>query len=90
MDSSTPKAGDRIVDVRIEEDRLVVDFIDGRTLAVPLAWYPALLHGSPQARANWKLSAAGYGIHWPELDEDLSAQGLLLGLPSAHRRPLAA
>jgi hypothetical protein len=90
MNSSQPKAGDRIVDVRFDEDRLIVDFVDGRTLSVPLAWYPALLHGSVDHRAHWELSAGGYGIHWPDLDEDLSATGLLQGLPSARRRPLAA
>ena len=90
MSSSTPKASDRIVDVRFDEDRLFVDFADGRTLAVPLTWFPVLLHATPEARAKWELSAAGYGIHWPLLDEDLSAAGLLQGLPSVQRRPLAA
>ncbi|MEN9354757.1 MAG: hypothetical protein RL318_2082 [Fibrobacterota bacterium] len=90
MTSSMPKSGDKIVDVRFEEDRLVVDFLDGHTLAVPVAWYPALLHAHPQERANWELSAAGFGIHWPDLDEDLSAPGLLAGLPSVHKRSIAA
>jgi len=90
MSSSMPRTADRIVDVRFDEDRLAVDFVDGRTLAVPLAWFPILLHASPEARAHWEISAAGFGIHWPLLDEDLSAAGLLQGLPSVQRRPLAA
>lgn len=90
MHSSQPRIGDRIVDLRFDEDRLIVDFVDGRTLAVPLAWYPVLLHGSAEQRACWELSAGGYGVHWPQLDEDLSAMGLLQGIPSAQRRHLAA
>lgn len=90
MNSSMHRTADRIVDVRFEEERLVVDFLDGRTLAVPLALYPVLLHAMPEARANWEISAAGFGIHWPTLDEDLSAAGLLEGRPSVQRRPLAA
>ena len=90
MNSSTPRAGDRIVDVRFTEDRMSVDFLDGRALTVPLALYPSLLHGSPEARGHWELCAGGYGIHWSDLDEDLSAQGLLLGIPSARPRVAAA
>jgi len=90
MISSTPRVADRIIDVRFDEDRLHVDFLDGRSLAVPLAWFPVLLHAAPDERAKWELSAGGYGIHWPMLDEDLSAEGLLQGIPSVRRRPLAA
>jgi hypothetical protein len=85
-----PRTADRIVDVRFEDARLVVDFLDGRTLAVPLALFPVLLHATPDERAKWEISAAGFGIHWPTLDEDLSAIGLLQGRPSVQRRPLAA
>jgi hypothetical protein len=90
MSSSMPRTADRIVDVRFEDARLVVDFLDGRTLAVPLALFPVLLHATPDERAKWEISAAGFGIHWPTLDEDLSAIGLLQGRPSVQRRPLAA
>ena len=90
MVSSMLKASDRIADVRFDEDHLIVDFIDGRTLAVPLAWFPILLHATSEERKQWELSAAGFGIHWPLLDEDLSASGLLQGIPSVQRRPLAA
>ena len=66
----------------IREDSLVVELTDGRTISVPLAWYPRLLHGNPKERSNWRLIGAGEGIHWPELDEDLSIEGLIAGNPS--------
>jgi hypothetical protein len=66
----------------VTEDSLVVDLLDGRTISVPLAWYPRLLHGTPEERKRWQLIGNGEGIHWPDLDEDLSVEGLLLGRPS--------
>ena len=69
-------------DVHLTEHTLSVDLMDGRTFSVPLAWYPRLLHGTPQERQNWKVSGGGAGIHWPDLDEDLSTGGLLAGQPS--------
>jgi len=75
--------GERISDLHFTEDTLAVDLIDGRTIIVPLAWYPRLLDASPDQRNNWQLSGAGYGIHWPDLDEDLSTAGLLRGAPAA-------
>ena len=66
----------------VTEDSLVVDLLDGRTISVPLAWYPRLLHGTPEERNRWELIGNGEGIHWPHLDEDLSVDGLLLGRPS--------
>ena len=68
--------------VRVTEDALVVDLADGRTVTVPLAWYPRLLHGTPAERRNHRLIGLGEGIHWPDLDEDLSVEGLLAGCPS--------
>jgi hypothetical protein len=68
--------------VEISDDTLSVDLIDGRTVAVPLTWYPRLLHASPEERANWRLIGRGEGIHWPELDEDIQVAHLLLGIPS--------
>ncbi len=65
--------------VEVTDDSLVVDLVDGRTLMVPLTWYPRLAHGSPAERANWRLIGHGEGIHWPELDEDISLEGLLAG-----------
>ena len=77
-----PKAGERVMDVRVTDDAISVDLYDGRTITVPLAWYPRLLHATPSQRENWRISGAGYGIHWPDVDEDLSAQGLLQGAPA--------
>ncbi len=69
--------------VAVTESELVVELVDGRRLSVPLVWFPRLLHASEGARNNWQLLGDGEGIHWPEVDEDLSVRGLLLGVPSA-------
>ena len=76
--------------VSVTGDTLVVELTDGRSLSVPLAWYPRLLHATPEQRANWRIAGAGYGIHWPDLDEDLSTQGLLQGAPAPRGRAKAA
>jgi len=68
--------------ITVTEDTLVVDLVDGRTVSVPLLWYPRLAHGTPTERANWRLIGRGEGIHWPDLDEDISVAGLLAGRPS--------
>jgi len=67
------------LEVRVTDDTLSVDLTDGRSLAVPLAWYPRLSHATPAERANWRLIGSGEGIHWPDLDEDVSVEGLLAG-----------
>ena len=69
----------RVRAVQVGEDELTVALMDGRTITAPLAWYPRLLAGTPAQRAHWELAGAGYGIHWPELDEDLNTEGLLAG-----------
>jgi hypothetical protein len=69
-------------DVAITEDSLIVDLDDGRTISVPLAWYPRLLHGRAEERNNWRLIGKGAGIHWPDLDEDISVENILFGKPS--------
>jgi Protein of unknown function (DUF2442) len=74
--------GATAVSVELTEDELKVGLLDGRTIIVPLAWYPRLLHASPEQRANWKPVGAGFGIHWPDIDEDLSVEGLLRGAPA--------
>ena len=66
----------------VTEDTLTAELSDGRTISVPLDWYPRLVHATPQERDNWQLLGAGEGIHWPDLDEDLSVEGLLAGRPS--------
>jgi hypothetical protein len=73
----------KALQVTVTDDSLTVDLVDGRTLSVPLAWYPRLVHGTPQERDNWRLIGDGEGIHWLDLDEDLSVEGLLLGRPSS-------
>jgi len=65
--------------VTVTEDTLVVELVDGRTIAVPVAWYPRLAHGNAEERGNWRLIGEGEGIHWPDLDEDISVEGLLAG-----------
>lgn len=82
MATSDLKAGEGVKGVRLNEEVLSVDLIDGRTITVPLAWYPRLLHATPEQRANWHISGGGYGIHWPDIDEDLSTEGLLRGAPA--------
>jgi len=65
--------------VALTEDALVVELIDGRTLTIPLTWYPRLAHGTQAERTNWRLIGEGEGLHWPDLDEDISVEGLLAG-----------
>ena len=72
----------RVLDVAVTDDTLSVDLEDGRTIAVPIGWYPRLAHGTSAERANFQISGAGYGIHWPDLDEDIGVEGLLLGKKS--------
>lgn len=72
-------SGERVKAVRCTNDAIAVDLEDGRTIIAPLSWYPRLLAASPEQRASWVVSGAGFGIHWPELDEDLSTEGLLRG-----------
>ncbi len=79
---ATEVRGPRARRVFITEDSVVVDLLDGRTISVPLAWYPRLLQATPEERNRWRLIGEGEGIHWPDLDEDLSVDNLLLGKPS--------
>jgi len=76
-------ADERIADVRIDDDYLTVELMDGRIISAPLAWYPRLSNATPDQRARWERAGGGYGLHWPELDEDLSTEGLLRGAPAA-------
>jgi hypothetical protein len=85
-----PSADERVRDVRIDADTLTVALMDGRAISVPLAWFPRLLDATPAQRANWQPAGAGYGIHWPDLDEDLSTEALLRGVPAASVRVGAA
>jgi hypothetical protein len=69
-------------DVKVTKDQVTVHLVDGRTISVPLVWFPRLLHGKTKERKNWQLIGKGEGIHWPDLDEDISVRNLLLGQPS--------
>src|SRR5205807_691426 len=79
-------ADERVSQVKMSEKALTVTLKDGRTIAVPLTWYPKLLNASPKQRKNWRIAGGGYGIHWREIDEDLSAEVLLRGAPCSARR----
>jgi hypothetical protein len=78
----TETADIRVKNVLVDDDNLTVELMDGRVISTPLAWYPRLLKGDAGARSRWEISAGGYGIHWPDLDEDLSTEGLLRGTPA--------
>ena len=82
MPSSTETSTPLAQDVRVADDVLTVILLDGRTVTVPLSWYPRLANGSPEERLNWHLLGGGHGIHWPDLDEDISVEALLAGRPS--------
>ena len=69
----------KAIEVNVTEDNLVVELDDGRILSIPLTWYPRLWHGTMAERQNWRMIGDGMGIHWPDLDEDISIEGLILG-----------
>ena len=73
----------RIITVEVTDDTLAVDLEDGRSIAIPIGWYPRLAYGTVEERTNFELSGAGYGIHWPDLDEDIGVEGILLGKKSS-------
>ena len=72
----------RVEEVTVTEDTLTAELSDGRTISVPLDWFPKLVHSTPKERGNWRFIGNGQGIHWPDLDEDISVEGLLAGRPS--------
>ncbi|MFY9912417.1 MAG: DUF2442 domain-containing protein [Candidatus Sulfotelmatobacter sp.] len=82
MSFSAAAADERVLDVTFSDDALSVSLRDGRIITVPLVWYPRLLNASVPQRTNWNISGGGYGIHWPDVDEDLSTEGLLRGAPA--------
>jgi hypothetical protein len=86
MGSSAITTDERVLDVAFSDDALSVSLRDGRVISVPLVWYPRLLNATPAERKNWKIAGGGYGIHWPDVDEDLSTEGLLRGAkaPKSH------
>ena len=86
MGSSAITADERVLDVAFSDDALSVSLLDGRVISVPLVWYPRLLNATPAQRKNWKIAGGGYGIHWPDVDEDLSTEGLLRGAKAPKAR----
>ncbi|HXW70660.1 MAG TPA: DUF2442 domain-containing protein [Methylocella sp.] len=79
MSSLAPATDLRVKQVFVGGDRLTVELMDGRAISVPLAWYPRLAKATPAQLCHWEITGGGYGIHWPEIDEDLSTEGLLRG-----------
>ena len=79
-------ADERVASIEFTEDALSVALMDGRVITVPLVWYPRLLDATEAERNNWQISGGGYGIHWPEIDEDLSTEGLLRGAPAPRKQ----
>jgi hypothetical protein len=82
--------GERVTNVASTADNLIVELADGRSISVPLAWYPRLLHASQDDRDHWEVAGAGFGIHWPAIDEDLSVEGLLRGAPAPRVRVVSS
>lgn len=85
MSSSVVEATPLAESVRVTDDELIVALVDGRTISVPLVWFPRLLHATPEQRANVELLGDGEGMHWPDVDEDLSVAGLLRGVRAPRR-----
>ena len=79
-------ADERVADVEFTEDMLTVQLMDGRRISVPLVWYPRLSNATEEQRKNWRIIGGGYGIHWEDMDEDLSTEGLLRGAPAPSLR----
>ena len=79
MGTLAVKTDERVEAVYFTRDSIVVDLMDGRTISAPLMWYPKLLKATLKQKAHWELCGGGYGIHWPDIDEDLSTEGLLRG-----------
>lgn len=77
-----PQADERVASVELTEDVLSVALMNGRTISVPLVWYPRLLNATAAQRNNCQVGGGGYGIHWPDVDEDLKTEGLLCGAPA--------
>lgn len=87
---STSISDERVKGVKIQRDTFTVALMDGRSISVPLAWYPRLLHATHAQLQKWEICGGGYGIHWPLIDEHLSTEGLLRGAPAPKRKTVAA
>ena len=82
MGTLAVRTDERVKHVRFTDDSISVDLMDGRTITVPLVWYPRLLKATQEQREKWEICGGGYGIHWEEIDEDLSTEGMLRGAPA--------
>jgi hypothetical protein len=82
MRISQPSADERVKNVSVRDELLRVELMDGRAIEVPLRWYPRLMKATAEQRLHWQVCGGGYGIHWPDVDEDLSTEGLLRGQPA--------
>jgi hypothetical protein len=82
MSISAIQTDERVKNVVFNEDTIGVELMDGRTIFVPLIWYPRLLNATPAQRLDWEVCGGGYGIHWESIDEDLSTAGMLRGAPA--------
>ncbi len=82
MSTTAAKTDERVGGVDFSATELIVTLMDGRTISVPLSWYPRLASADQQQLSNWHICGGGYGLHWPDLDEDLSTEGLLKGIPA--------
>jgi hypothetical protein len=88
--STVLKVDPRVTSVRVTDDSIVAELADGRSISVPLAWSWRLSDATPGERANWRLIGSGEGIHWPDVDEDISVRGMLDGIPAVRPRPRPA
>jgi hypothetical protein len=86
VNTSADDSSERVQDVSFADDEFTVTLSDGRRISVPIAWYPRLLAARPEERANWQVSGGGFGIHWPDIDEDVSTEGLLRGARAPRSR----
>jgi Protein of unknown function (DUF2442) len=82
------RADERVKNVYFTDETISVDLMDGRIITVPLAWYPRLLNATSNQLSNWEVCGGGYGIHWSDIDEDLSTEGMLRGAPAPSSRKL--
>jgi hypothetical protein len=82
MSISAIRTDERVKNVYFTDETISVNLMDGRVITVPLVWYPRLLNATPAQRSNWEVCGGGYGIHWDDIDEDLSTEGMLRGAPA--------
>ncbi len=88
MSTLAVRADERVKNVCFTDETISVDLMDGRIITVPLAWYPKLMNATIEQRSNWEICGGGYGIHWDDIDEDLSTEGMLRGAPSPRARAI--